>query len=229
MGMAKTHLLLLALASTLSISLAVYQDFCIADLAAGATPAGYPCKPAEAVTAEDFHYGGLGNPSTAFKAFKITLGSAVVNTFPGLNGLGISAARMVMAPGGGTPLHSHPGGTELIFVVQGSVVSGFISATLNKVYTNTLQAGDLMVLPPGQLHFQYSHGNDTAVTLSSFSSDNPGLQILDFALFGNDLPTEVVNKVTALDQLQIIKLKALFGGTVLAPSSTPSTPHDELR
>ena len=65
-----------------------------------------------------------------------------------------------------------------------------------------------MVLPQGQLHFQYSHGNTTAVTLSSFSSDNPGLQILDFALFANDLPTEVVNKVTNLDELQIVKLKA---------------------
>jgi len=80
------------------------------------------------------------------------------------------------------------------------------------VYTKTLYAGDLMVLPRGQLHFQYSHGNATAVTLSSFSSDNPGLQILDFALFANDLPTEVVNKVTTLDELQVIKLKALFGG-----------------
>lgn len=48
--------------------------------------------------------------------------------------------------------------------------------------------------------------------MSSFSSDNPGLQILDFALFANDLPTEVVNKVTNLDELQIVKLKALFGG-----------------
>uniref|UniRef100_A0A804N405 Cupin type-1 domain-containing protein n=1 Tax=Zea mays TaxID=4577 RepID=A0A804N405_MAIZE len=87
---------------------------------------------------------------------------------------------MVMVPGGVAPLHSHPGGTELIFVIEGSVVSGFISATLNRVYTKTL--------------------------------DNPGLQILDFALFANDLPTEVVNKVTNLDELQIVKLKALFGG-----------------
>ncbi|CAD6271415.1 unnamed protein product [Miscanthus lutarioriparius] len=204
--MAKAELLLLAVVSTLSVlpfsSLAVYQDFCIADLAASATPGGYPCKPAKDVTADDFHYGGLGSPGTALKPFKISLGSAIVTTFPGLNGLGISAARMVMVPGGATPLHSHPGGTELIYVVEGSVVSGFISAALNRVYTKTLYAGDLM----------YSHGNATAVTLSSFSSDNPGLQILDFALFANDLPTEVVNKVTTLDELQVIKLKALFGG-----------------
>jgi hypothetical protein len=150
-------------------SLAVYQDFCIADLSAAATPGGYPCKPPKDVTADDFHYGGLATPGTALKPFKISLGSAVVTTFPGLNGLGISAARMVMVPGGVAPLHSHPGGTELIFVIEGSVVCGF-------------------------------------------SSDNPGLQILDFALFANDLPTEVVNKVTNLDELQIVKLKALFGG-----------------
>jgi quercetin dioxygenase-like cupin family protein len=213
--MAKAELLLALVASLVVLpfsSLAVYQDFCIADLSAAATPGGYPCKPPKDVTADDFHYGGLATPGTALKPFKISLGSAVVTTFPGLNGLGISAARMVMVPGGVAPLHSHPGGTELIFVIEGSVVCGFISATLNRVYTKTLYAGDLMVLPQGQLHFQYSHGNTTAVTLSSFSSDNPGLQILDFALFANDLPTEVANKVTNLDELQIVKLKAaLFG------------------
>lgn len=109
--MAKAELLLALVASLVVLpfsSLAVYQDFCIADLSAAATPGGYPCKPPKDVTADDFHYGGLATPGTALKPFKISLGSAVVTTFPGLNGLGISAARMVMVPGGVAPLHSHP-------------------------------------------------------------------------------------------------------------------------
>ena len=38
-------------------SLALTQDFCVADLACPDTPAGYPCKPG--VGAGDFYYHGL--------------------------------------------------------------------------------------------------------------------------------------------------------------------------
>ncbi|CAL4949565.1 unnamed protein product [Urochloa decumbens] len=214
--MAKAGLLLLALVPLLSLlpssPLALNQDFCIADLSATDTPAGYPCKPPASVTAYDFFYSGLGTSGPPLIS-KIALGSATVAKFPGVNGLAISTARMDMAPGGAAPLHSHPGGSELLYVLEGSIVSSFVSATLNKVYTKTLHKGDLMVLPQGQLHFQYNHGNDSAVTLSSFNSANPGLQVLDYALFANDIPAEIVSKVTNLDELQVIKLKALFGGS----------------
>ncbi|CAN6371787.1 unnamed protein product [Urochloa humidicola] len=205
-------LLLLSLLPFSSLSLQ-NQDFCIADLAAVDTPAGYPCKPPRFVTADDFYYGGLGTSGPPVQPSNVALGSATVAEFPGVNGLAISAARMDIAPGGAVPLHSHPGGTELVYVLEGSLVSGFISATHNKVYEKTLSKGDLMVLPPGQLHFQYAIGNASAVTISSFNSANPGVQVMDYALFANDLPVDVVSKVTNLDETQVTKLKALFGGS----------------
>ncbi|KAF8654468.1 hypothetical protein HU200_061656 [Digitaria exilis] len=197
----------------LSPSLALNQDFCIADLPRGDTPAGYPCKPQANVTADDFYYSGLATTSPPAAPFNVGVSSAFVATFPGVNGLGISAARADMAPGGVVPLHWHPLATELLYVLDGTMACGFISATLNKVYTKTLRKGDLMVLPQGQPHFQYNLGNDTAVALSSYSSSSPGVQVLDFVLFGNDLPSDVVSKVTVLDQVQVKKLKALFGGS----------------
>ena len=188
--MAKAELLLLSLVPFSSHAL--NQDFCIADLTADDTPAGYPCRPPPDVTADDFYYSGLGSSGPPLKPSKIALVSATVTNFPGVNGLAISAARMDVAPGGVAPIHSHPGGSELLYVLEGSVVSGFISATRNKVYTKTLRKGDLMVLPQGQLHFQYCPGNTSAVTISTFNNANPGVQVLDYALFANDLPTEVV-------------------------------------
>ncbi|KAE8793551.1 Germin-like protein 8-14 [Hordeum vulgare] len=189
------------------------KEFCVADLASSDTPAGYPCKPQAAVTADDFYYRGLGTTGPAINPFKISLSSAFVTNFPGVNGLGISAARVDFAVGGVVPLHWHPAATELIFVLEGTLSCGFISATSNRVYTKTLYKGDLMVLPQGQQHFQYNLGNTTAAALSTYSSHNPVVQTLDFALFANNLPSEVVNKVTLLDELEVRKLKALFGGT----------------
>ncbi|KAF7019685.1 hypothetical protein CFC21_032842, partial [Triticum aestivum] len=179
------------------------KEFCVADLASSDTPAGYPCKPQAAVTADDFYYRGLGTTGPTVNPFKISLSSAFVTSFPGVNGLGISAARVDFAVGGVVPLHWHPAATELIFVVEGTLSCGFISATSNnRVYTNTLYKGDIMVLPQGQPHFQYNLGNTTAVALSTYSSPNPGVQTLDFALFANNLPSEVLTKVTLLDDLQ---------------------------
>ncbi|XP_066326912.1 germin-like protein 8-14 [Miscanthus floridulus] len=217
--MAKAVLLLLVLVTPLMISLlrssslALNQDFCIADLARGDTPAGYPCKPQNGVTADDFYYRGLNTTGPTINPFNIGLSSAFVTRFPGVNGLGISAARVDFAPGGIVPLHSHPGGTELLFVIEGAISAGFISSLTNQVYVKTLYKGDLMVFPQGLLHFQYNLGDDTAVALSSYSSANPGLMILDFALFANNLPSDVVSKVTVLDELEVRKLKALFGGS----------------
>ncbi|CAL5001732.1 unnamed protein product [Urochloa decumbens] len=179
--MAKAVLLLLALLP-FSSSLALNQDFCVADLPRGDTPAGYPCKPQTDVTADDFYYRGLGTTGPTINPFSIGLSSAFIR---------------------------HP----LLFVIEGTVSAGFISSLTNKVFTKTLYKGDLMAFPQGLLHFQYNLGNDTAVALSSYSSANPGLMILDFALFANDLPSDVVSKVTVLDELEVRKLKALFGGS----------------
>jgi quercetin dioxygenase-like cupin family protein len=192
---------------------ALVQDFCVANLQLSDTPSGYPCKPECVVTAADFSYSGLASPGPTITPFNTALASALVTQFPAVNGLGISATRFDIYPGGVVPLLIHPRATELLFVLDGTMVAGFISAATNTLYMKTLNKGDIFVFPKGLLHFQYNPVNKTTTGLSTYTSSNPGLQIVDWALFKNNLPTEVINKVTFISLPEIRRLKALFGGS----------------
>ena len=159
-------------------SLALTQDFCVANLQLPDTPAGYPCKPKPLVTAADFHSDALARPGPVIPPFNVSLASAGVRQFPGVNGLGVSCTRVDMLPGGVVPLHAHPEASEIIIVV---------SAGTNVAFTRTVRKGELFVFPQGLLHFQINTGEATAVAFKAYSSPNPGLQIADYALFGSSL------------------------------------------
>lgn len=195
-----------------SSSYAAVQDFCVADLSAPEGPAGYSCKKQSAVTVDDFVYSGLGAAGNTSNIIKAAVTPAFSAQLPGVNGLGISMARLDLAPGGVVPMHTHPGGSEVLIVIQGSICAGFIS-NANAVYLKSLKKGDIMVFPQGLLHFQVNAGGSPALAFVSFSSPSPGLQIVDYALFGNNLPSELVEKTTFLDDAQVKKLKAVLGGT----------------
>ncbi|CAA0807145.1 Germin-like protein subfamily 3 member 3 [Striga hermonthica] len=189
------------------------QDFCIADLSLPSTPAGYPCKKAASVTASDFAFHGLAAAGNTSNIIGAAVTPGFDGQFPGVNGLGISIARLDLAVGGVIPLHTHPAGSEILVVIQGTICAGLISSFDNKVYLQTLNRGDVMVFPQGLLHFQINSGKGPALGFVSFGTQNPGLQITDFALFKNDFPTELVAKTTFLDVAQIKKLKGVLGGT----------------
>lgn len=191
---------------------AAVQDFCVGDLTAPESPAGYACKKPANVTVADFVFSGLGITGNTSNLIKAAVGPAFATQFPGVNGLGISLARLDLAPGGVIPFHTHPGGSEILLVVKGKICAGFVSSD-NTVYFESLKKGDIMVFPQGLLHFQVNAGGIPAVAFASFSSASPGLQILDFALFANDLPTELIAATTFLDVAQIKKLKGVLGGT----------------
>ncbi|WVZ21063.1 hypothetical protein V8G54_008385 [Vigna mungo] len=196
-------------------SYAAVNDFCVADLKAPDGPSGYPCKPINEVTADDFVFSGLveGNTTNPFNA---ALTSAFVTDFPGLNSLGISAGRLDIGKGGSIPMHTHPGATELLILVEGEITAGFM--TPFHLYTKALKPGDVIVFPQGQLHFQVNSGNEKATAFLAFSSANPGAQLLDLLLFGNSLPSEIIAETTFLDVEQVKKLKARFGGIGIVSS-----------
>ncbi|KAL8189083.1 hypothetical protein R6Q57_029344 [Mikania cordata] len=193
-------------------SYASVQDFCVADLSLPDTPSGFPCKDVKKLSVSDFVYSGLGATGNTSNLIKAAVTPAFTAQFPGVNGLGISIARLDLAVGGVVPMHTHPGGSELLVVIQGAICAGFISSA-NTVYFKTLNKGDIMVFPQGLLHFQINSGKIPSIAFVSFSSPSPGLQITDFALFANDLPTEIVAATTFLDVVQIKKLKGVLGGS----------------
>ncbi|KAJ8433695.1 hypothetical protein Cgig2_020630 [Carnegiea gigantea] len=181
-------------------------DFCVGDVSLPAGPAGYSCKSVAKVTVNDFVYCGLAAAGNTSNLIKAAVTPAFAAQFPGLNGLGISLARLDIAVEGVVPMHTHPAASEVLLVVQGTICAGFISSA-NKVYFKELNKGDIMIFPQGLLHFQINSGKGKAIAFVSFSSADPGLQILDFALFANDLPSSIVEKATFLDDAQVKKLK----------------------
>jgi hypothetical protein len=62
------------------------------------------------------------------------------------------------------------------------------------------------------LHFLVNSGKGKASAFLTFSSANPGAQLLDNLLFSNNLPSSLVAQTTFLDLGQVKKLKARFGG-----------------
>lgn len=186
-------------------------DFCVGDITTPQTPSGYHCKSPTKVTIDDFIFNGFEQPGNTTNIIKAAVSPAFAAQFPGLNGLGISLARLDLAPGGVVPLHTHPSGNEVLLVVQGSIKAGFISSS-NSVYYKTLHKGDIMIFPQGLLHFQINAGGIPSVAYASFSSSDPGLQITSIALFGSSLPSIIIEKTTFLDHAQVKKLKAVLGG-----------------
>ena len=208
----KMHQILFLLFILLSSTNALVQDFCVANLKGPDGPAGYPCKTEAKVTVDDFVFSGLGKAGNTSNIIKAAVTPAFVAQFPGVNGLGLSLARLDLAPGGVIPLHTHSGASEVLVVLHGSITAGFISSA-NSVYVKTVHKGDIMVFPQGLLHFQANAGGKPATAIASLSSPNPGLQITAFALFGNNLTSALVEKTTFLDDAQVKKLKAILGGT----------------
>ncbi|KEH37574.1 putative germin, rmlC-like cupin domain-containing protein [Medicago truncatula] len=198
--------------SLLSLAHASVVDFCVADYNAPNGPAGYSCKPPSKVTVNDFVYHGLAAAGNTTNIIKAAVTTAIDAQFPGVNGLGISIARLDIAVGGVIPLHTHPGASEVLVVIKGTISAGFVSSD-NVVYLKTLHKGDVMIFPQGLLHFQINVGGSNALTFNSFSSANPRLQILDYALFESDFPTKLITATTFIDPAVVKKLKSVLGGS----------------
>jgi quercetin dioxygenase-like cupin family protein len=209
MKMIHTILYFFALLSSYTTSYAS-SDFCVADLKLPNTPSGYPCKSETKVTVNDFVFSGLF-PGNTEGPFNTSLKTAFVNDLPGLNGLGISVVRGDIGINGTAPMHIHPDATELLILLKGQVIAGFITPT--KLIVKTLNPGDVMVFPKGLMQFIVNSGVGKASTIAAYSSTNRSLQLVDDLLFGNNLSTAILQKTALLDPEQIIKLKAVFGGS----------------
>ncbi|KAL1343092.1 hypothetical protein HN51_029532 [Arachis hypogaea] len=180
------------------------MDFCVAKSPENV----FECKNSSAATIEDFTFSGIKFPGN----FKKTGFSSVAvnsNVFPGLNTLGVSFVRADFDVGGINVPHYHPRATEVAFVLEGKIYSGFVD-TKNKVFAKVLEKGEVMVFPRGMLHFQLNVGDGPATILGSFDSQNPGLMRIPNAVFGSDIKVELLEKAFGLNSKELAKLKKKF-------------------
>ncbi|KAL5575903.1 hypothetical protein UlMin_017602 [Ulmus minor] len=142
-------------------------------------------------------------PPTAFTVLKATKAE-----FPALDGQSVSYAVLEYAPGTTNPPHTHPRSAELLFLIGGSLQVGFVDTT-NKLFTKTLQVGDIFVFPKGLVHFQYNADpNNPALAISAFGSASAGTVSLPSTLFTTGIDDNVLAISFKTDVATIQALKA---------------------
>ncbi|KAG6402635.1 hypothetical protein SASPL_134837 [Salvia splendens] len=152
------------------------QDFCVLD----AKSPG--CKKPETVTAADFFFSGMHLPSNTTNPYKAGLKVAAI---PGLNGQGLTLARLDFLPDGIIPPHYHPRAAEILTVLEGSMEVGFVTSFPNyKHYPKVLNKGDVFVVPVGLAHYQRGVGKVNTVVLSAVNSQNAGIVEVAGSMFG---------------------------------------------
>jgi len=167
------------------------QDFCVAindaTLVNSLFVNGKFCKDTKLVTADDFFFKGLDLAGNTNNKVGSNVTTVNVQQIPGLNTLGISLVRIDYAPNGGqNPPHTHPRGTEILTVIEGTLLVGFVTSNPNNdLYTKVLYKGDVFVFPIGLIHFQQNIGKTAAVAIAGLSSQNPGVITIGNAVFGS--------------------------------------------
>ncbi|XP_030468437.2 putative germin-like protein 2-2, partial [Syzygium oleosum] len=174
---------------------------------------GLPCLDAKLVQASHFSLSGLNLASNVSNPLGFGFILATVDQIPGLNTLGISMARADYAPSGVAPPHVHPQATEIITVLEGHLLVGFVMSNPdNKLISRVLQKGDVFVFPPGLVHFQKNVGSSNAISIAAFSSQNIGTVLVANAVFGSIPPIadDVLAKAFQVDKAIIHHIQSKF-------------------
>uniref|UniRef100_A0A2N9EH31 Germin-like protein n=1 Tax=Fagus sylvatica TaxID=28930 RepID=A0A2N9EH31_FAGSY len=208
----------LALSLTSASDPSPLQDFCVAlkdkDYSKSAVFVnGKFCKDPKQAKAEDFFFEGLNIPGNTENLQGSNVTTVNVDQIAGLNTLGISLARIDFAPYGQNPPHTHPRGTEILVVLEGSLYVGFVTSnTDNRLFTKVLNKGDVFVFPVGLIHFQFNVGKTNAIAIAALSSQNAGVITIAKAVFGSDPPInpDVLTKAFQLDKNVVEHLQKLF-------------------
>ncbi|KAM0028922.1 hypothetical protein Hdeb2414_s0018g00519851 [Helianthus debilis subsp. tardiflorus] len=121
--------------------------------------------------------------------------------------------RIDYAPWGLNPPHTHPRATEILTVLEGSLLVGFVTSNPdNRFITKVLKKGDVFVFPVGLVHFQQNVGNGYAVAIAALSSQNPGAITIANALFGANPPIsgDILAKAFQVDKSVVDTLQSKF-------------------
>ncbi|XP_078177610.1 putative germin-like protein 2-1 [Carex rostrata] len=190
------------------------QDFCVADKHSQVLVNGFACKNPDDVNPEDFLFSGLDKPGYISPDLGSNVTLVDVHKLVSLNTLGISVARLDLAPNGGlVPPHIHPRATEVITVLQGTLYVGFVTSAPNfKLIAKVLNKGDVFVFPIGLIHFQYNIGRVPVVAFAGLSSQNPDVIPVAKAVFGSNPPIsdDALAKAFKLDKDIIDRLQSEF-------------------
>ncbi|GAB0491189.1 hypothetical protein MMPV_002441 [Pyropia vietnamensis] len=124
------------------------------------------------------------NPAIPANVLTLPFGSlslGTVNQFPVLGGADVQMAFVrVSLPSGSTlPAHHHPRGTEMDYIVHGTIKTGIAQefGSDRPLVTVTASAGQLAVVPEGLIHAQTCVSHEPCVFIATFNTADPGTQL----------------------------------------------------
>ena len=172
------------------------------------------CKDPKLAKAEDFFFSGLNKPGNTDNKVGSNVTTVNVDKIPGLNTLGISLVRIDYAPYGQNLPHIHPRGSEILVVVEGQLLVGFVTSNQdgNRLFTKVLSPGEVFVFPIGLIHFQFNPGHTPAVAFAGLSSQNAGVITVANSVFGSTPPinADVLARAFQVDKNVINYLQQQF-------------------
>ncbi|KAM4119143.1 hypothetical protein ACJW30_03G037700 [Castanea mollissima] len=140
-------------------------------------------------------WSGPPTNATAFTAWKASKAE-----FPALDGQSVSIDVLYFPAGSINPPHTR------VRTLQVDLID-----ITNKLYTQTLQAGDMFVFPKGLVHYQYNpDAHVPALAIATFGSSNPGSVSIPNTLFNTSIDDNILAKSFKTDDVTIQALKAGF-------------------
>ncbi|RID71087.1 hypothetical protein BRARA_C03044 [Brassica rapa] len=172
------------------------------------------CKDPKLVTSNDFYFSGLNTPGNTNNRLGSSVTNVDVRRIPGLNTLGVALSRFDFAPGGQIPPHIHPRASQLILVLEGTLLVGFVSSNdyNSTLFSKVLYPGDVFAFPVGLVQFHANIGKTNAVAIGAVGSQNPGVVPIGKTLFGSRplIDTRLLVKAFALDVNTVRYIQRVF-------------------
>lgn len=169
---------------------------------------GFPCKNPSKITVSDFQTSRLNKTGDTDNFYQSSTTIVTAAEFPGLNTLGLSAARTDLEIDGLVMPHSHPRASEIIFVNSGIVVAGFLDSK-NNLFQKVLRKGDVFIFPKGLLHYCLNSGFESATIFSVLNSQNPGFVSISGAVFATndtELKSRLRKRLLSFSRLDVERL-----------------------
>ena len=121
--------------------------------------------------------------------------------------------RIDYAPWGLVPPHTHPRASEILVVLKGTVLVGFVTSSHgNPLITKVLKKGDVFVFPIGLIHFQLNIGDENAFSNSGLGSQNPGVIMIPSFTFRATppIPEDILAKAFQVDKSIVKAIESKF-------------------
>ena len=143
---------------------------------------------------KDFFYSGLDKPGNTSNPIGSGVTHINVAQITRLCTFGISLVHIDYASYSQNPPHTLPRATEILTVLEGTLLVAFVTSNPKNRLISKVLVGDVFVFPVGLIHFQFNVEHTHAVAIATLSRKNPGVSTIAKEMFGSNPDIEPLTK-----------------------------------